>query len=152
MSYFQSLKLNLYCNLSKFTKRFFLSQFHLLLNYIKSLRSILALTLNVQTSLRKLAILRENWCTWEAVKQFILYSYLPGCCSLLDVNRRFRYAYCLHHQSNDGGSKHLWNVGVLQSAKVQHPRRISSLSSPLEHFGLGSAASSRLRCSMTYSW
>jgi hypothetical protein len=28
-------------------------------------------------------------------------------CSLLEIDRRFRGAYCLHHQSDDEGSKHL---------------------------------------------
>jgi hypothetical protein len=26
-------------------------------------------------------------------------------CSLVDINRRFRGAYCLHRQADDGGSK-----------------------------------------------
>jgi hypothetical protein len=28
-------------------------------------------------------------------------------CSLIEVDRRFRGAYCVHHQGDDGGSKHL---------------------------------------------
>jgi hypothetical protein len=28
-------------------------------------------------------------------------------CSILETDRRFTDAYCLHHQGNDGGSKHL---------------------------------------------
>jgi hypothetical protein len=28
-------------------------------------------------------------------------------CGLVEVNRRFRGAYCLHHQGDDGGSMHL---------------------------------------------
>jgi hypothetical protein len=41
---------------------------------------------------------------------------LLGCtaCSLIEIYRRFRDAYCLHQQRNDpdvGGSKHLRNVG-----------------------------------------
>jgi len=34
-------------------------------------------------------------------------------CSLVEVDRRFRGAYFLH-QGDDGGSTHLWNVGLLQ--------------------------------------
>jgi hypothetical protein len=28
-------------------------------------------------------------------------------CNMVDVYRRFRGAYCLHHQGDDGGSKQL---------------------------------------------
>jgi hypothetical protein len=38
-------------------------------------------------------------------------------CSLVEVDRRFRGAYCLHrqgdHRPDYGGSKHLLNVGQL---------------------------------------
>jgi hypothetical protein len=35
-------------------------------------------------------------------------------CTLVEVFRRFRGAYCLHQQGlDDGCSKHLWNVGNL---------------------------------------
>jgi hypothetical protein len=34
-------------------------------------------------------------------------------CSPVEVYRRFRGAYYLIHCPNDGGSKHLWNVGKL---------------------------------------
>jgi hypothetical protein len=34
-------------------------------------------------------------------------------CSLVEVYRRFRGVYSLHHQGPDGDSKHLWNVGKL---------------------------------------
>jgi hypothetical protein len=38
--------------------------------------------------------------------------------NLVGVDRRFRGAYCLHHQGydyhpDDGGSMHIWNVGIL---------------------------------------
>jgi hypothetical protein len=35
-------------------------------------------------------------------------------CSLAEVDRRFRRAYCLHQQSSDGGRKHIWNVGLFK--------------------------------------
>jgi len=41
------------------------------------------------------------------------------------VDWRFRGAYCLHHQGDDGGSTHLWNVGQLQLYYTAlHPRRL----------------------------
>jgi hypothetical protein len=36
-------------------------------------------------------------------------------CSLVEIDRRFRGAYCLHHQDDyddDGGSRYLWNVSI----------------------------------------
>jgi hypothetical protein len=36
-------------------------------------------------------------------------------CSTVEVERRFRVAYYIHHQDDDdGGSISLWNVGVHQ--------------------------------------
>lgn len=32
-------------------------------------------------------------------------------CSLVEVDHRFRQAYCLHHQGGDRDSKRLWNAG-----------------------------------------
>jgi len=47
-------------------------------------------------------------------------------CSLVEVNRRFRDAYCLHH-SGDEGSTHLLKVGILQQDYTAlYPRRLSS--------------------------
>jgi hypothetical protein len=34
--------------------------------------------------------------------------------SFVEADRRFRGAYCLRYQSDDEGSKHLRNVGLLQ--------------------------------------
>jgi hypothetical protein len=31
-------------------------------------------------------------------------------CSLAEIDRRFRGAYC-HHYQDDGGSEYLWNLG-----------------------------------------
>jgi hypothetical protein len=46
---------------------------------------------------------------------------------LVEVHRRFRGAYCLHYQGEDGGIKHLWNVGQLvPDYTAQHPGRQQS--------------------------
>jgi hypothetical protein len=46
-------------------------------------------------------------------------------CSL-GADRRFRGAYCLYHQSDDG-IRHLWNVGIFQRDYTKlYPRRLSS--------------------------
>jgi hypothetical protein len=38
-------------------------------------------------------------------------------CRIIEVDRYFRLAYCLHHEGydrpDDGDSKHFWNVGLL---------------------------------------
>jgi hypothetical protein len=52
-------------------------------------------------------------------------------CSLIEIDRRFGRAYCLHHEDDDsagdGGSKHIWSVGqFLRDNTAQHPRRRSS--------------------------
>jgi hypothetical protein len=50
--------------------------------------------------------------------------------SLVEIDRRFRGEYCLHHRGDrpdDGGSTHLWNVGLLQrDYTALCPRRPSS--------------------------
>jgi hypothetical protein len=65
--------------------------------------------------------------------------------SLVGLDRRFRGAYCLRHQDyssfwnvglylldytlynrNDGGSTHLWNVGLLRDCTALYLRKISS--------------------------
>jgi hypothetical protein len=52
-------------------------------------------------------------------------------CSLIAVYRRFTDAYCLHHQSDDCGSKHLWNVGkLLSDYTAQQPSRQPTSYSP----------------------
>jgi hypothetical protein len=45
------------------------------------------------------------------------------------VDRRFRGDYCRnhYHRPDDGGSKHLWNAGLLpRDHMVKYPRRLSS--------------------------
>jgi hypothetical protein len=49
-------------------------------------------------------------------------------CSL-GVECCFRDAYCLHHQGDNphyGGSRHLWNVGLLRDYTALYPRMLSS--------------------------
>jgi hypothetical protein len=51
--------------------------------------------------------------------------------SLVEVDQRFRNVYCLHHGHDDGGSTHLWNVGLLQlDYTALYPWRLWSLYSP----------------------
>jgi hypothetical protein len=46
-------------------------------------------------------------------------------CSVVEVYWRYRGAYCHHHRPDDGGSKHLWNVGkLLPDYMAQHLRRV----------------------------
>jgi hypothetical protein len=48
-------------------------------------------------------------------------------CSFTKVERCFRGAYCLHHQGDDAGSMHLWNVSLLQQDHTAlYPRKLSS--------------------------
>jgi hypothetical protein len=53
-------------------------------------------------------------------------------CSLVLVDRRFRGVYYLHHLNyGDGGSTHVWNVGLVQRGYTAlYPRRLTSLFSP----------------------
>jgi hypothetical protein len=56
-------------------------------------------------------------------------------CSLVEVDRYFRDVYWLHYQGNerpdDGGSTHLWNVGLLRrDYAALYPIRLSSSYSP----------------------
>jgi hypothetical protein len=53
-------------------------------------------------------------------------------CSLIEIDRRFRGAYCLHRQGDDDGrNKHFWNIGqFLPHFTAQHPRTQSSSYSP----------------------
>jgi hypothetical protein len=47
-------------------------------------------------------------------------------CSLLEIDRLFRGAYCICHRS-DGSSAHLWNVGLLQrDYTALYPTRLSN--------------------------
>jgi hypothetical protein len=46
-------------------------------------------------------------------------------CSQVEVDRRFRDVYCLHHQGDDGGSKQVLNVSQLQlDYTALHLRRL----------------------------
>jgi hypothetical protein len=46
----------------------------------------------------------------SASMKFTVFWDMPPC-SHVEVGRRFRGEYCLHHSPDDGGSTHLWNVG-----------------------------------------
>jgi hypothetical protein len=47
--------------------------------------------------------------------------------SPIEVNRRFRGAYCLHYRPDDGVSTRFWNVGLLRrDYRSLYPRRLSS--------------------------
>jgi hypothetical protein len=52
-------------------------------------------------------------------------------CSLFGAARRFRSAYCLHHQGDPpdyGSYTHLWNVGQIErDYTALYPRRLSSI-------------------------
>jgi hypothetical protein len=66
--------------------------------------------------------------TAERMKRTSLCDIAP--CSLVEVGRHFRDAYCFHHQGDDEGSMHLWNVGLLQSDYTAlFRRRLSSSNS-----------------------
>jgi hypothetical protein len=72
--------------------------------------------------------------TWFNLKFRVFFDVAP--CSHVEVDRRFRGAYCLHHQGDDGpddgGSTHLWNVGPLQrNYTALHSRRLYTSYPPL---------------------
>jgi len=52
-------------------------------------------------------------------------------CSLVKIDRRFRRAYCLHHQDcpDDGSSTHLWSVGPLRDCTSLFPSFLSAYAS-----------------------
>jgi hypothetical protein len=90
----------------------------------------------------------EQWkeclnCTYvfirRAIKLRVTVVWVVASCSLVDGYRRFRGSRCFHHQDDenirsspdDGGSKHLWNVGKLLPDHTAHyPRRQPSSYSP----------------------
>jgi hypothetical protein len=65
--------------------------------------------------------MRFQALTAASMKLTAFWSIAP--CGLVEIDRRFRDAYCLRHQGYHGGSKHLWNVGLLQRDYTsQYPR------------------------------
>jgi hypothetical protein len=60
--------------------------------------------------------------------------WVDALCCVVEVYRRFRDSCCFHYQGDDGGSKHLWNVGkLLPDYTAQQPgRQPSSYSPPWE--------------------
>jgi hypothetical protein len=89
--------------------------------------------LNLHDSLLKVLL------TWPCCKQVhilkmtVFWDVAP--CSLVEFYRRFRGACCLQYRPDDGGSKHIWNVGKrLPDYAAQQPRRQpSSYLPPWEH-------------------
>jgi hypothetical protein len=65
----------------------------------------------------------EQWNTFIR-KTTVFWDVAP--CSLIEVYRRFRGAYCLlMHRPDDGGSMHLWNVlQLLRDYTAQYPKRL----------------------------
>jgi hypothetical protein len=44
-------------------------------------------------------------------------------CSVIEVDQRFTWAYCIHHQGDD---HHLWNIILLlPDDMAQYPRKLS---------------------------
>jgi hypothetical protein len=68
--------------------------------------------------LRRVQNMRLQVPTASSVKMTAVWDIAP--CSLVEVDRRFGSAYCLHHKGfewfieDDGGSTHFRNVGLLQ--------------------------------------
>jgi hypothetical protein len=77
------------------------------------------------SSVNLLHVVRFQVLTAASMKFRVVWDVAP--CSHVEVSRRFRGAYCVHHQGDDdGGSTHLWNVGQLQcDYKALHPRRLN---------------------------
>jgi hypothetical protein len=59
----------------------------------------------------------RNWVLWDVAP-----------CSHVEVDRRFRGAYCFHHRRDDGGSTQLWNVRPLK--RDYSRRRVQTSYSP----------------------
>jgi hypothetical protein len=63
----------------------------------------------------------DNFSSIITVKMVVLWVVAP---CILVVYWRFRSTCCLHHQDDDGGSKHLWNVRKLLSDYTAHQPRV----------------------------
>jgi hypothetical protein len=61
--------------------------------------------------------------TAASMKMTLFWDVAP--CSLVEIYRRFRRAYCPRNLPDDRGSKHFWNVGqFLRDYAAQHPRSL----------------------------
>jgi hypothetical protein len=70
-------------------------------------------------------LVRFQVLTAASMKMNAFWDTVP--CSLVEVYRRFRGAYYLHHRPDDRRNKHLWKVGkILPDYTARHPRRHSS--------------------------
>jgi hypothetical protein len=77
-------------------------------------------------------------------------------CSLVEIDRRFRGAYCLHQGPNYGGRKHLWNVGQFlpdnsasfQETVIFSPREAATFEECSEHISspIPGISSNELKC------
>jgi hypothetical protein len=72
-------------------------------------RSIVRCPPTKTTAVRKSRKVRFEVLTETSVKMAVLWDHAP--CSLVEIDRRFREAICLHRHLDDGSSKPLWNVG-----------------------------------------
>jgi hypothetical protein len=72
--------------------------------------------------------LRQSIRKWHF--RFLLVEYEDDCllgCSLVEVYRRFRGAFCLHFRPDHGDCKHVWNIfKLLPDYTAQHLKRQSS--------------------------
>jgi hypothetical protein len=67
--------------------------------------------------------------SWTLTWRLLFLNVAP--CSLVEIDRRFRWTYCLHHRPDDGGYKYFWNsCEFLRYYTAQHSRRQSSSYSP----------------------
>jgi hypothetical protein len=52
--------------------------------------------------------MRLKVLTAANMKMIVFWDTAP--CSLVEIDRRFRDAYCLHHRPDDEGNKHLYEI------------------------------------------
>jgi hypothetical protein len=71
-------------------------------------------------------MVRLQVLTATSMKMTVLWN--VASCSLVDTDRRFRGVYCIHHQGDDGGSKHVQIVGEYQTTRRDTSKDLSHLS------------------------
>jgi hypothetical protein len=59
-----------------------------------------------------------QWWTYSFTKMTVMWDIT--LCSVVELDQHLRGAYCLHHQGKDGGSTHLWNIGLLNKTTWCH--------------------------------
>jgi hypothetical protein len=75
---------------------------------------------------------RGSWDNFCFINMTVFWVVAP--CSLVEIDRRFRDAYCLYSwaiskRPNYGRSTHLWNVGQFLPDYMEHTRRLEQLKS-----------------------